>query len=144
MNNILELPINKETYERFCTYHKNDPEHLAPFCFYVMGDYENCFVINHGSEDGWLYDNRINMLVKLDYFYKRISKGRMLKDRHLVIICCHGGNIENNMPEKVTIMNKSKEALYVGGPSFSSYFDYIDDEEKFCIHINGCDNWYEE
>lgn len=138
MNNIIELPISKEDYERYKSFHNKDPYHMKPFGFYVVDDDENFFIINHGSIDGYLYDNRLDKNISLEEFYERIKRGKLLGNRHLVLICCHGGTIHNSMPEKVTIMNKSVEEIRIAPPCLSSTLD-----GEFFISIEGVDSWYE-
>lgn len=128
MNNLLEFKLDENNLIRFERWLKSD--RMKPFGFILKSDDDNMFVINHGAEGG-LYDNRTKTIVNLENFYNRISQGKLLGNRHLCLLCCYGGLIDNTIPDKVTIINKTALELEIK-PTL----------EGFTVFVNQ-EGWYE-
>ena len=123
---------NRKTSIRFNKWIENGA--TKPFGFVIPGDDDNLFIINHGMPEGFLWDETINDGVSIVEFYNRITKKGKIK-KHLYVLCCYGGLIENNIPQKVTVINKTSCELHI-----RPYLDH----EGFDVYCDEVDDWFSE
>ena len=129
----IEIPISEETFQRYKQFHEKDPNHMKPFMFRDLDN--NIFLINHGTPEGLLWNEKLKRPQILSEFIKFIRQhmSETTKNSEIVLLCCHGGAIKD-AAKGVIIANRSIDELFIAPPQMS-----CDMDDNYFIHCECSD-----
>lgn len=116
----MQFPITEKTYHRWTKHFNADMDLVHPFIFTdtISEKYDYVFVLNHGTESGYLWNGELQTTQTVSEFVNYLYETRpSLKQwKQIVLLCCHGGLIHNDMENTVVIANETVNELHAWPP----------------------------